>query len=972
MIGLLVKIPFFGQIKKAEPRLAAQIRAAIEDAARASAAKISLSDEPAFLSFDDRLSPGRLRAAEAGRLLVESLKALGPRLHGWCLILDSCLPGEEEDLRHFKRLWYGIRSDGFFLGPNAENAFERYFSTSQTRDGSPGGKELCIPILQALHAHPALPNEALPPAPSGPFLERVIDELGALGIGNSPARALVILGPERAPIEVLNAGLDYLYGPKAKTFLRFRSSTVSSSPYGPLLEGFSILGDWAAALPDPLLFLSKAELVLFNELKLILDFLSRSPFRAAYSAALDVRLRICTMATLRLYARERRTASLPAFVILEGIDRFSPVCLALSRLFLEETLFEEGVSVIALGSKMPEQWPLDTSRRLDMPAGAKPEGFRLGAQLWTKARIAGETPSEKSRGAVRIAADTSIEELARITLSDFPCEYAELLYALSLGEEVLRDDDMDSFLDSMGYVLGMRTFMCAQLSALGFLTEGKRPRIASATAAKAAQLVLEDTRDKLRVAFAERLLALHAQRRIIASQALYRRIGNFGSVLAAPSSLGFFLDCATADALYGPSEPGADKPDSPLAAYAVFLDAYAAGDGKAAELALSELEAGTRAAGASVEDRLASDMVSLSRAALEYAAQNPASAANKAKNALIDLHALGAQQSEARAHRILGLCALAQGQVQEGADYLANAFEIAESVGSPLCSILSAQAESAAYLVLGDIGRAQARTAVFVSRASTSFRSDWEMAGAFMEGRIAFELGAYAAAEEAFGRVRVLARVYRSLSAALRAEIWIGRAASCAGETERARSLLARGGDDPEALWFLAELEHWEGRRLEAASLIESAARVVSHPGFASADVFDWSSGFASIEGRAVGFAAGRSYAADQIAAFRDYCAALNSPTQARERAERLALQAREERLALTHPSIHLYLFYRYLILKEIGSGPMDAASVLSKAFKALQIRAGRMNDAVQKSSFMEKNRWNREILAEARRHKLI
>ena len=669
------------------------------------------------------------------------------------------------------------------------------------------------------------------------------------------------------------------------------------------------------------------------------------------------------IAALRLYARERRAASLPAFVVLEGIDRFSPACLSLSFLLLQETLSEEGVSVIATGSKLPEQWPLGASRRIAMPATAKNDGFKTRARI----RIAGESSAERSIGMNRSVDEMSPEELARAALSTFPSEYAELLLALRLGEEVLRDEDMDSFLDSQGYVLGIRSFMYAQLSTLGFVAGGSRPRIASKIVAEAAELALEDGGIGLKTAFSERLLALHARRKIIASLALYRRIGEFGSDGAALSNFGFFLDCAAADALYGPSEPGSDKPDSPMAAYASFLDAYAAGDGRTAEVALNELEAGLPAG-----DHLASDTVSLARAALEYAYRAPAAAANKAKNVLIDLHTLGVQQSEARAHRILGLCALAQGQVQEGADYLSNAFEIAETVGSSLCGIMSAQAEAAAYFVLGDMGRAQVSTAAFASLASASYRSDWEMASAFMDGRIALELGAHAAAEEAFGRVRTLARVYGKDEATIRAEIWIGRAAVCAGDAERARSLLGRRRDDPEALWFLAELAHWEGQRQEAASLIEDAARNVPQPDFASADAFDWSSGFASIEGRAVGFTAGRSYAADQIIAFRDFCIALSSPTRAHELAERLSLQAREERLASTHPSIHLYLFYRYLIVKEIGSSPMDAASVLSKAFKALQIRSARMNDAVQKNSFMEKNRWNREILAEARHHKLI
>ncbi len=959
MIGLLVKIPFFSQIGKTEPRLAARIAADIEAAGRASAADVRMSDEPAFLSFDDTLSPCGLRAAEAVRLLAESIKAFSPRLHGWCLILDACLADEEENQRHFQRLWLGLRRDGLFLGPGAIGVLEGYFLAAP--GGEEGPAETCVPILQARHARPALEDGSLSPGPSGAFLERVIDGLGAFGIGISSAPSLAILGPERAPVEQLSAGLEYLYGPRAREFLAFRSSVVSASPYGPIVRGLSTLLAPRRDAVDPALFLSGADRSLYEELGPMLDLLSRSPYRQRFSSALDVRLRVCAAAALRLYARERRASSLPAFVLLEGIERFSPESLSLSALLLEKSLAEEGIGVIATGSRLPSAWPLGVSHRLEMPA-VLPDGFRARAA----ARVAaaprgGQGKTRAPLGQVPLA------ELARAALATFPREYAEILLALRLGEEVLRDEDLDAFLDSQGYVAGIRAIVYAHLDQLGFVAGAGRPRIASEVPSGSAELVLDDGGRRIRTAFAARLRTLHAGRRIIPSMALYRRIADLDAGLETPPDPGFFLDCAASDALYGPSELAAERFDSPLAAYPAFLDGYAAADGPACERALSELDLGASSGG-----RLASDIASLARAAVEYANRSPAKAAQRVKSALIDLHTLGAQQSESRAHRLLGLCALAQGQVQEGADYLANAFEIAQGVGNPLCSILAAQAEAAAYLVLGDMGRAGARTKIFASQAAAAFRSDWEMAGAFMEGRIAFELGDYAAAEKAFGRVRSQARVYGAADAALRAEIWIGRAAACLDDIGRARSILARRGEDHEALWFLAELELWGGRPREAAALLERALDAVPKPGFASADAFDWSSGFASIEGRAVGFAAGRSYVEDQIAALRDYCSARASPAEARERSERLALQAREERLAATHPAIHLYLFYRYRILRELGSGSMDAATVFSKAFKALQMRSARISDASQKDSFMEKNRWNREILAEARRYKLI
>ncbi|MDP3176364.1 MAG: hypothetical protein Q8M76_00585, partial [Spirochaetaceae bacterium] len=169
---------------------------------------------------------------------------------------------------------------------------------------------------------------------------------------------------------------------------------------------------------------------------------------------------------------------------------------------------------------------------------------------------------------------------------------------------------------------------------------------------------------------------------------------------------------------------------------------------------------------------------------------------------------------------------------------------------------------------------------------------------------------------------------------------------------------------------------YWEGKAEEAVELASRARALVSPRPYKSADAFRWDSGFESLEGMAVGFASDRSYLADQIIAFGAFASGLaetgKDAARAAECAARLSTQAREEKLATVHPSVHLYLFYRYLVLERLSPGSMDASTALSKAFKALQLRAARMTAAAEKDGFMAGNRWNRALLAEARRRKLI
>ena len=401
-----------------------------------------------------------------------------------------------------------------------------------------------------------------------------------------------------------------------------------------------------------------------------------------------------------------------------------------------------------------------------------------------------------------------------------------------------------------------------------------------------------------------------------------------------------------------------------------FLSSYAARDREASLAALERLEAA--AVGPGGELVLAA--ADLARAAFDYAEGRAQIAASRAKGALMRLHSLGARKTEAKAHRLLGLCALAQEQVQEGADYLANAYDIASSSPEPLECILSATAEAAADFTLGDLGRASSRAEAAASWASSSFRADWESVCAFISGRAAFEIGRYDRAEECFGLVRSVARVYGQAEAARRAEIWTGRAAAFAGETMRAGEILRRFDEDAEALWFLAELEAWDGEPERALGLAEEALGLCPSQGFRPADAFDWSSGYASLEGRAVGFPAARSYLSDQIEAFREFTAGMAEPAKERpgqRGATRLAGEGGQA-LGRSTPPAHLYFFYRYLILERATPSSMEGASALSKAFKALQLRSTKLGEAALKDGFLEANRWNRSLLEAARSRKLI
>jgi hypothetical protein len=988
VIGLFVKIPFHAQIKRAEPKLASELAASIEEAATTFAAARSATEESFFLGFDESSRPARLCAAEAARRIASALSGMGSRLHGWFVILDSGTD-PDEILGLSKRIWYGLEEDGLYASGRAREAFSAYFRMgSQAETGGDA-----IPLLEALYARPALPSGEIVEDAQASSVEKLVDALGELGIGQEADASLALLGPGRAPQVCLDAALTRLYPETSRRFLRLRASAVEGSPYGPLARAFAALLS-PQGLGSKGSLLSGAERDLLENLRPMLDFLVRSPYRRGCSAQLAIRLRLCTAAALRFYARQMSALGLPAFLVLEGIDHFPARSLELVLGLFEEGLAAEGIRILALGTELPKAWKEEIAPRYLEIAGPTPVAIAQSAirgaeairqaEFGTTLALAAAGDPLRLRLALRLASTgerpaptASTAELAAQVLRGFPREYAELLLSLRLTEEVLTDDFLEDFLRDSGYVAGIREPIYEALACLGFVTKEERPRIASAAASRGAEAALPDDGVAVRLSFVHRMLALRSEGRILPSAALFRRLQAEAKELgeAEDASIAIELDCILADEVYGPSESGQEKNSSVLAPMAAFLEAYAAADRERSLAALTSLEASVADLGE--PGALAAGSAALGRAAFEYAEGRTADAAGMAKEALMRLHTLGASKAEAKAHRVLGYCALAHGQVQEGADYFANAYDIAQAIPEPLECIFAAIAASAADFALGDLSRVLSHAEATASWSAAAFRADGESAAAFIRGRACLEIGRYAEAEDSFGTVRAIARVYGQAEAARRAEIWTARAAAFAGEGKRAREILTRLDDDAEALWFLAELELWDGQAAKAAAIAAEALPLAPRPRFMPIDGFDWSSGFASLESRAVGFLAERDYLYDQIDAFSVFASGLAAAEgcekeEALVAAAKLANMAREDRLAALHPAAHLYLFYRYLILERASPSSMDGATALSKAFKALQLRSARLDEASVKDGFLGTNRWNKALLEAARSRKLL
>ena len=969
MIGVLVKIAFHNQLKKTEFALASELAKAVSEAATDFGARLKPVDESFFLGFDKDSCCARLRAAEAARRLESRLKSLSPRLHGWNIIIGTTEGDKEtEELtKELRKDWYRSDWDGLIIDRRALEVFADYAQIDAESEPPR--------ILGLSYALPGLPEGYIAPSSDRATTDLFADEVGNRVAGRVKADILLATGTGGSPARYLDEALSQLFKEEAQGFLRLRASVGEPSPYGPYIEAI------VEAIPESeLAMLSGPDRASIEEFTAVLDFLRTSPYRKDYTAAIKTRIRLYMSARLRLYAAIKRLEGLPPILVLEALDRFPESSLELIRGLITEGLLQDGLVLVATAVEQPSGLEGLKIRRIAAPPpppAAVAQAALLAAKALNDSDIApklaayAETDPFRLALALRLASKTglpqkrtSTEGLAALVLSSFPPEFSELILAHSLAEDVLDEAGFEAFLLAAGFLPGVRPLLYRQLAELGFFSTTMPIRLQRREAGAAAEETAPDHGASIKRIFSEHLLALHASGKIRPSEALFRRIGR--QIEKATDYSLFYLDCTAADALYGPSESTPYPEDPIFEGISAFQAAYSANDEAGALGALLLLESSSPSHG---QDPLILAVGSLCKAYDEYARGAVQIAAARAKPALMGLHNLKARRTEARAHRLLGLCALAQGQIQEGADYLSNAGELAEEASDALEYILCAYSEAAALLLLGDFKRSLRKARKAAEWAAKSFRIDWESACDFLSGRIAFDLGRYAEAEESFGRIGTRARVYQNPEAEARAEIWSGRTAAYLNEGDRARGILGRRAEDAEALYFLAELAYFEGEPREAARLSAEALPRIKRPAYRSADVVCWDSGFDGLEARALGFLGDRSYLADQIGAFADFSAALGGGS---ELIDGIARRTREERLASLHPQAHLYHYYCYLALMVSDCPPIDAATVLSKSFKALQDRTTHIEEAGLKDEFLEKNRWNRAILAEARRHKLI
>lgn len=535
-----------------------------------------------------------------------------------------------------------------------------------------------------------------------------------------------------------------------------------------------------------------------------------------------------------------------------------------------------------------------------------------------------------------------------------PKEAALYLYVALACEGFLDEKRLDELFASLGLGEAGSRALSELLARAGFLEEARgsvlRPLAAGELRAAAAELL-----PALDRAIDAYLLSLYRRGELYPNGALLKRLGE-----GSDRSLAY--DCVFNDSLGSRAEAPALEASSlgaELGAAHGFWSALRRRDPAAAEDAAAAL----RAVGGELARGLAA-------CELAYARGDADGAGKGARVAILALEAGQARKLQLRAHRLIGMATLASGRATEAADYLSNAQELAESYGDRYERMLAAYGRAVVEFMAGALVKAAALAGEAEEAASRCALADYLCAIRLFQARIRFELGAYEACAEACASIGRLATRYGLDAEAKRASAWRGRALAYAARGDEAEFVLRSLGDDREARAFLAEAAALRGDYLAAARVLEGAP-----PGgaaaraFQPADAVAWHSLFTEHEGRCAGFGDADRALADFEAALRSFC--LGMATGDGRHAAALYAMLREE--AGRHgPNSALYCYLCYRMEEELEDPPVDRQTVLSRAFKALQQRSGKIEERFTRSLYMESNYWNARLLTAAREHKFI
>jgi hypothetical protein len=338
------------------------------------------------------------------------------------------------------------------------------------------------------------------------------------------------------------------------------------------------------------------------------------------------------------------------------------------------------------------------------------------------------------------------------------------------------------------------------------------------------------------------------------------------------------------------------------------------------------------------------------------------------KKALIQFQGSNSAAAEREATLELGAVLLAEARVSEAQEY----FNLAGSPRTPDPGELRLAAlRASALFIQGNLSRAQAEARDGLAKAHALKRREWELFLAFLAARLQFELGSYAEAVGGFQEALALEALYPNAAAGRVLYAWLARAFAYAGSPELAFRILGSLKQSWDGCLFQAEACYLGRDLAKALEYCGQALSLTSSLEAYSGERMLWADGFSDVEGRCLVLAKDGALALRLVQSLQAYLWGLEGSV---ERAtEQLHAITRSGRIPETDPYQSVYHYWYASILPEIRQEALDdKITVLNKALQLLQQRASRIEDSTLRWHYLNNNRWNAGLFAEARRRKLI
>jgi tetratricopeptide (TPR) repeat protein len=347
------------------------------------------------------------------------------------------------------------------------------------------------------------------------------------------------------------------------------------------------------------------------------------------------------------------------------------------------------------------------------------------------------------------------------------------------------------------------------------------------------------------------------------------------------------------------------------------------------------------------------------------------SASESVRKALLLNRDLG--DDKVPAYRLFSLLNLSRQRIDDAMEYISFALEQAEKAGQQEEIVLSCYFASSINLLNGNLSRSLRLAARAEETAFAIGHINWGMKAKFLRARLYFEFGRYGEAMDILKSIPAES----GTDMACTVEAWLYRTKNFLGLFSSLKKNAKSSGADAKIFEIEAAYFFSDYKRAEALAEEFLSSAVPSADNFSFTDQPDWRSGFSQCEYMLQN---DEKPGARLVQVYRSMAqCALNPSVETRaEILGRMQRFMRDELLPDTDPSdaVYFYAWYRMLAdslnHKDEPATQVDLNTVVSMAFKRLQRRAGKIDDAEIKQAFLSLPRWNNALYQAAREHRLI